>query len=173
MERILGRFAPYFYGLLRIAAGLLFACHGAQKLFGVLGGQQVQLASKFGLAGIIELVGGVLIAAGIFTSPLAFVASGEMAFAYFQAHHPRGLWPIQNGGGIPSAWVRQAAAARFELAWRRIADQHIARLRAAVAPEPIRLPYVFTHALTLVTVGPLRDALAEAARLSAAPRTTS
>lgn len=100
MDRILGRFAPYFYGLLRIVAGLLFACHGAQKLFGVLGGQQVQLASKFGLAGVIELVGGVLIAAGIFTSPLAFIASGEMAFAYFQAHAPRGLWPIQNGGEL-------------------------------------------------------------------------
>jgi putative oxidoreductase len=100
VERILGRFAPYFYGLLRIVAGLLFACHGAQKLFGVLGGQQVQLASQFGLAGVIELVGGVLIAAGIFTSPLAFVASGEMAFAYFQAHHPRGPWPIQNGGEL-------------------------------------------------------------------------
>jgi putative oxidoreductase len=100
VDRILGRFAPYFYGLLRIVAGLLFACHGAQKLFGVLGGQQVQLASKFGLAGVIELVGGVLIAAGIFTSPLAFIASGEMAFAYFQAHAPRGLWPIQNGGEL-------------------------------------------------------------------------
>ena len=78
-----------------------------------------------------------------------------------------------QGGGIPAAWGRYAAAARFELAWRRIADQHIARLCTAIAPEPIRLPYVFTHALTLVTVGPLRDALAEAARLSAAPRTTS
>jgi putative oxidoreductase len=100
VDRILGRFAPYFYGLLRIVAGLLFACHGAQKLFGVLGGQQVQLASKFGLAGVIELVGGVLIAAGIFTSPLAFIASGEMAFAYFQPHAPRGLWPIQNGGEL-------------------------------------------------------------------------
>jgi putative oxidoreductase len=100
VERILGRFAPYFYGLLRIVAGLLFACHGAQKLFGVLGGQQVQLASKFGLAGVIELVGGLLIAAGIFTSPLAFIASGEMAFAYFQAHAPRGWWPIQNGGEL-------------------------------------------------------------------------
>jgi putative oxidoreductase len=100
METILGRFAPYFYGLLRIVAGLLFACHGAQKLLGVLGGKQVELASQFGLAGIIELVGGLMIAAGVFTSLVAFIASGEMAVAYFQAHAPRGLWPIQNGGEL-------------------------------------------------------------------------
>jgi hypothetical protein len=68
-----------------------------------------------------------------------------------------------QSGGVPAPWARYAAAARFELAWRRVADQHIARLRAALAPEPIRLPYVFTHALTLATVDPLRDALAEAA----------
>ncbi len=100
METILGRFAPYFYGLLRIVSGLLFACHGAQKLLGVLGGQQVALTSQFGLAGIIELVGGLMIAAGVFTSLVAFIASGEMAVAYFQAHAPRNLWPIQNGGEL-------------------------------------------------------------------------
>jgi putative oxidoreductase len=100
METILGRFAPYFYGLLRIVSGLLFACHGAQKLLGVLGGQQVALTSQFGLAGIIELVGGLMIAAGVFTSLIAFIASGEMAVAYFQAHAPRNLWPIQNGGEL-------------------------------------------------------------------------
>ena len=100
METILGRFAPYFYGLLRIVSGLLFACHGAQKLLGVLGGQQVALTSQFGLAGIIELVGGLMIAAGVFTSLIAFIASGEMAMAYFQAHAPRNLWPIQNGGEL-------------------------------------------------------------------------
>ena len=89
METILGRFAPYFYGLLRIVSGLLFACHGAQKLLGVLGGQQVPVMSQFGLAGVIELVGGLMIAAGVFTSLVAFIASGEMAAAYFQAHAPR------------------------------------------------------------------------------------
>ncbi len=100
METILGRFAPYFYGLLRIVSGLLFACHGAQKLLGVLGGQQVPVMSQFGLAGVIELVGGLMIAAGVFTSLVAFIASGEMAAAYFQAHAPRNLWPIQNGGEL-------------------------------------------------------------------------
>lgn len=100
MESILGRFAPYFYGLLRIVAGLLFACHGAQKLLGVLGGQQVSLTSQLGVAGAIELVGGLFIAAGVFTSPIAFIASGEMAAAYFKAHAPRSFWPIQNGGEL-------------------------------------------------------------------------
>ena len=100
MERILGRFAPQCYALMRIAAGLLFACHGAQKLFGVLGGQRVPIASQFGLAGVIEFVGGLMIAAGFLTGFAAFVASGEMAYAYFTAHVPRGLWPIRNGGEL-------------------------------------------------------------------------
>jgi putative oxidoreductase len=100
MQRILGRFAPHFYALLRIVAGLLFACHGAQKLFGVLGGQQVSLMSQLGLAGVIEFFGGLMIAAGFFTSIAAFIASGEMAVAYFQVHAPRGLFPIRNGGEV-------------------------------------------------------------------------
>jgi putative oxidoreductase len=100
MNAILGRFAPQIYALLRIVSGLLFACHGAQKLLGVLGGQQVPLNSQFGLAGVIELVGGILIAVGLLTSPIAFIASGEMAVAYFQAHAPRSPWPIQNGGEL-------------------------------------------------------------------------
>jgi putative oxidoreductase len=100
MERVLGRFAPQLYALLRIVAGLLFACHGAQKLFGVLGGQQVTLVSQRGLAGVIEFVGGLMIAAGAFTGMAAFIASGEMAVAYFRAHAPRGLFPIQNGGEL-------------------------------------------------------------------------
>lgn len=100
MQRVLGRFEPYFYAALRIVAGLLFALHGAQKLFGVLGGKQMPLMSQMGLAGVIEFVGGLMIAGGLFTSWVAFVASGEMAVAYFQAHAPRGPWPIQNGGEL-------------------------------------------------------------------------
>jgi putative oxidoreductase len=98
MERVLGRFAPFIYAALRIAAGLLFACHGAQKLFGLFGGRTVDLTSQMGLAGIIEFGGGILIAIGFLTSFAAFIASGEMAWAYFQAHAPRGAVPIQNGG---------------------------------------------------------------------------
>ena len=100
MQRVLGRFEPYFYAALRIVAGVLFALHGAQKLFGVLGGKQMPLMSQMGLAGVIEFVGGLMIAAGLFTSWVAFIASGEMAVAYFQAHAPRGPWPIQNGGEL-------------------------------------------------------------------------
>ena len=104
MERILGRFAPQCYALMRIVVGLLFACHGAQKLFGVLGGQQVPYASQFGLAGVIELVGGVMIAIGFMTGFVAFIASGEMAYAYFTVHWPRGPWPIQNGGELAALY---------------------------------------------------------------------
>ena len=101
MERLLGRYSPYLYALLRIVAGLLFAQHGLQKLFGWLGAQgAVELMSQMGAAGIIELVGGTLIAIGLFTSPVAFIASGEMAFAYFMAHAPKGFWPIMNGGEL-------------------------------------------------------------------------
>jgi putative oxidoreductase len=106
MERVLGRLAPYLYVLLRIIAGLLFACHGAQKLFGLFGGvggqpgATVPLVSLPGLAGVIELVGGLLIALGVLTSYAAFLASGEMAFAYFMQHFPRGFWPLQNGGEL-------------------------------------------------------------------------
>jgi putative oxidoreductase len=100
MHRFLGTYAPYLYALMRIVIGVLFACHGAQKLFGVLGGETVTLFSLRGLAGIIEFVGGLLIGVGFFTSYAAFMASGEMAFAYFMAHAPRSFWPIQNGGEL-------------------------------------------------------------------------
>jgi len=100
MEKVLGKFSPSIYALLRIVAGLLFAQHGAQKLFGALGGETVQLASRMGLAGVIELVGGLLIALGLFASLAAFIASGEMAAAYFIAHAGNALFPIQNQGEL-------------------------------------------------------------------------
>lgn len=79
----------------------MFVQHGLQKLFGWLGAKgAVELMSLMGAAGIIEVVGGTLIAIGLFTSPVAFIASGEMAFAYFMAHAPQGLWPIMNGGEL-------------------------------------------------------------------------
>ena len=100
MERLLGRFSPQLYALMRLVVALLFACHGAQKLFGVLGGHQVALASKFGVAGVIEFFGGLLIAVGLFTSVAALIASGEMVYAYFTQHMPRHGAPIQNGGEL-------------------------------------------------------------------------
>lgn len=99
MERFLGKYAPYLYALLRIVAGLLFAMHGSQKLLGFPGGKDpVALFSLMGLAGVIELVGGLMIAFGLLASPAAFIASGMMAVAYFMAHAPQGALPILNGG---------------------------------------------------------------------------
>jgi putative oxidoreductase len=87
--------------LLRIVTGLLFWQHGAQKLFGFPGGQQVSdFFGMMGLAGLLELVGGTLLVLGLFTRPVAFVLAGEMAWAYFQVHAPEGFWPILNGGEL-------------------------------------------------------------------------
>jgi len=102
--KILQSLAPFAYFLLRVVSGLLFACHGAQKLLGVLGGQQPPAGSLPWFAGIIELVGGPLIALGVYTSPVAFLASGEMAVAYFRAHAPRGFWPVLNAGELAALY---------------------------------------------------------------------
>ncbi len=105
METLLGPFRAYIYALLRIAAGFLFFQHGLPKLFGGFGrAAPVELFSQMGLAGVIEVVGGALIALGLFTSPVAFIASGEMAVAYFQAHLPRGFWPVVNGGELAALY---------------------------------------------------------------------
>ena len=100
MPRFLGRYADVAYVLLRVVAGLLFAVHGAQKVFGVLGGQAMPLGSLPGVAGLIELVAGILIAIGLFTSWAAFIASGEMAVAYFMVHARQGFWPHLNKGEL-------------------------------------------------------------------------
>jgi putative oxidoreductase len=97
------RLAGATHTLLRIVAGAIFTCPGAMKLLGWFGGLPGHSAGG-GLpplllaAGWIELLGGVAILLGLFTRPVAFIASGEMAFAYFIGHFPRGFWPIQNHG---------------------------------------------------------------------------
>ena len=93
------RYAPQVYALFRIVAGFLFIFHGLQK-FGMFGGQAMPLASLMGVAAIIEVVGGLLIMIGLFTRPAAFIASGEMAAAYFMAHQPKGALPILNAGEL-------------------------------------------------------------------------
>ncbi len=99
MQPILGKFSEPIYGIMRIIIGLLFACHGAQKVLGVFGfpGHAHGLML---VAGCIELAGGLLVAVGLFASFAAFVASGEMAAAYFMAHAPHGFWPIVNKGEL-------------------------------------------------------------------------
>ena len=86
------------YLVLRIGTGLLFLSHGLQKLFGLFGGEVVPLASLLGVAGVLELIGGALLAAGVLTRPVAVVLTAEMASAYVIAHLPRSVWPLENGG---------------------------------------------------------------------------
>ena len=104
MDQWLGRHAERIYALLRIIVGILFACHGAQKLFGALGGTAMTSNPMMLAAGIIEFAGGLLIAIGLFTSWVAFIASGEMAAAYFMVHAKGGFWPILNKGELAVAY---------------------------------------------------------------------
>jgi len=93
--------------ILRIVSALLFMQHGAQKLFGFLAPMQAtspSLLSLMGIAGVLEFFGGLLLVLGLFTRPVAFVLSGQMAVAYFMVHAPKGLWPLQNGGDLAFLW---------------------------------------------------------------------
>ena len=103
MERLLGKYSELLYGILRIVAGLLFACHGAQKLFGMFGGSG-EPSSLMIAAGIIELFGGVLIALGLWAGYAAFITSGQMAAAYFMMHASGGFWPIVNRGELAALY---------------------------------------------------------------------
>ena len=105
MQSFLSRFEPHVYALMRMMVGVLFFFHGLQKIFGVLGGSQASYATLSGLAGFLELIGGPLVAIGWSTAPTAFILSGEMAVAYYMAHSPRGLWPIQNGGEMAALFA--------------------------------------------------------------------
>ncbi len=96
----MNRLADATHSLLRIVSGLLFIPPGGMKLLGWFGGMPagVELTPLLVAAGVIELVTGPLILLGLFTRWAAFIASGEMAFAYFIGHFPRGFWPIQSHG---------------------------------------------------------------------------
>ena len=97
---LLNRFAEPVYCILRLIVGLLFACHGGQKLFGLFGGP-AELNDPEGLVGgIIEFGAGILVALGLVTRVAAILASGEMAVAYFKAHAMRAWFPIQNHGEL-------------------------------------------------------------------------
>ena len=100
MKKLLEKCSPHIYSIMRVVVGFLFACHGVQKLFGVLGGTANPVFSLMGLAGIIEFVGGLLVMLGFLTHIAAFITSGQMAAAYFIAHFPQGFWPIQNSGEL-------------------------------------------------------------------------
>lgn len=106
-----GRWAPILLSVLRIVAAFMLMAHGAQKVFGVFMPPPQPGAppappfafnplSTMGVAGILELFGGLLLLLGLFTRPVAFVLSGLLAVAYFMAHAPGGFWPIVNRGEL-------------------------------------------------------------------------
>jgi putative oxidoreductase len=130
--------APYYLSILRIMAALLFIEPGSAKLFAfpvavMPGGGTAAILSLAGIAGILEVFGGLCLLLGFFTRPVAFLLSGEMAVAYFMGHAPNGFWPIVNHGELailfcflwlfvsaagPGPWsidaMRQHAAARSD-----------------------------------------------------------
>src|SRR6185437_1300037 len=99
----LAGWSPEMRSVLRIVAGLLFVQHGSAKLLHVPAQPMfahLQLMSLLGVQGVIELVGGGLLAVGLFSRPAAFILAGDMAVAFFIAHYPRGWLPILNGGDL-------------------------------------------------------------------------
>jgi putative oxidoreductase len=104
MGELIGRFSAQTFAILRIVTGLMFAMHGSQKLLGFPtptgAGGGGGLPPLMIVAGVIELVCGLLIAVGFFTGIAAFIASGEMAMAYFTAHAHGAFWPLQNKGEL-------------------------------------------------------------------------
>ncbi len=98
MERWLGKYSEFVYLFVRMVIGVLFACHGAQKLFSAVGGLGAPLTPLTTTGGAIELVAGIFVALGLWAGSAAFLASGEMAVAYFIMHSPHGFWPIVNRG---------------------------------------------------------------------------
>ena len=131
MERWLGLWSEHCYAGLRIVAGLLFLCHGTQKLFGVPGGRGVVGSPLLQTAGVIELVAGALIALGLYTTYAAFLASGEMAFAYFSVHIWNGFWPIVNRGELAVLFCFLF----LFLASRGAGHLSLDRLRGGACPE--------------------------------------
>lgn len=99
-------YADRLHSILRIMAGLLFLQHGTTKYLGFPASQMSGASpmSMGGAAGIIELVGGVLLILGLFTRPVAFIMSGTMAVAYFYAHFPQGFFPLLNGGELAALY---------------------------------------------------------------------
>src|SRR5215213_8170875 len=105
-QSLAAEWAPRLLSVLRIVAALLFMEHGTQKLLGFppSGRPGPELFSLLGLAGVLELFGGALLLVGLFTRPVAFLLSGEMAFAYWMAHAPRGVFQILNAGELAALY---------------------------------------------------------------------
>ncbi len=100
-ENRLGRFAPEIRSILRIVVALLLLQHAFSKFFGFPAATNAPATfSLIWWAGAIELVGGILLLIGLFSRPAAFILSGELAFAYFIGHAPKGFYPLTNGGEL-------------------------------------------------------------------------
>lgn len=133
--------APYQLSFLRIVAALVFMHVGSAKLFGIPvavmpGGGTAPIGSLAWVAGVLEVFGGLLLLVGLFTRPVAFLLSGEMAFAYFIGHAPQGLWPVVNQG-MPAIlfcflwlYISSAGPGPWSI------DATLARTR----PQPARAP---------------------------------
>jgi putative oxidoreductase len=120
MFKRLQSLAPQILGATRILVGISLAAHGARKLLGAFGGIPEGVpAFIVWIAGPIELLGGGLMAAGLFTRPTSFLISGLMAFAYFLGHAGKGFWPILNGGelAVVYSWLSLYLAAQGPGAW--------------------------------------------------------
>ena len=127
--------SPRTLSVLRIVTAFLFMPHGAQKLFGFLAPQHTILPPLFsllGLAGMLEFFGGLFILLGLFTRPVAFILSGEMAVAYFMVHAPKGFWPLGNGGDLAAIFcfvflylaIAGGGAWSVDRLWRRDKPSH-------------------------------------------------
>ena len=105
MRFFMSRYSACCYALMRIAAGFMFLWHGVQKLFGFPAGMPAGVpAFIIYVAGPIELIGGILIMIGLFTGWAAFLASGQMAFAYWMAHGTKALLPLVNNGELAALY---------------------------------------------------------------------
>jgi putative oxidoreductase len=101
LEARLALWAPYVRSLLRIMAALLLLGFGLWKLFDFPSAPNFEMQPIYYAAGVIELIGGSLLLLGLFTRPVAFILSGEMAVAYFHDHAPASFFPVENDGGLP------------------------------------------------------------------------
>ena len=99
------KYGKVAHGVMRIVVGFLFMTHGGQKLFAWFGADQsVELMSRSGVAGELEFFGGIMIMLGLFTRPVAFILSGQMAVAYFWIHLQQGFWPWANRGELATIY---------------------------------------------------------------------
>jgi putative oxidoreductase len=99
--------APVLQSALRVVAAFSFITHGTQKLFGapvIEPAGPVVLLTWLGIAGILEVFGGLLMFVGLFSRPVAFILAAEMVIAYFRVHVPQGPWPILNGGELATLY---------------------------------------------------------------------